>query len=81
VALERSSVSKVMRCPECGRVASVPGWCARPICVHAWEGCSPEIWDGDDPHGRGRPIEASDTEAYRVPGPHTWAAMVEIELR
>jgi hypothetical protein len=67
---------KVVMCPECGRVASTPEWCIRPICVHGWEGCVPEVWDGDDTNGSGRPIEHSPNEAFRMPGPNTWTAMV-----
>jgi len=66
---------RIMRCPDCGRVASVSPWCKRPICVHAWDGCTPEVWDGDDTNGEGRPIEWSPNEEYRVPGPQTWTAM------
>lgn len=70
-------IERVLRwCPECGRVASVPEWCKRPICVHAWDGCAPEIWDGDDTDGEGHPVEQSPTEAWRTPGPRTWTAMV-----
>lgn len=65
--------SRVMRCPECGRVASVPEWCKRPICVHAWNGYAPEIWDGDE---HGDRIEDSPNVDYRTPGPSTWAEMV-----
>jgi hypothetical protein len=54
----------------------VPEWCARPICVHAWDGNAPEIWDGDDDDGQGRPIEHAPNEDYRTPGPDTWTAMV-----
>lgn len=67
---------KTLKCPECDRVASVPEWCSRPICVHAWDGLSPEIWDGDDRDGEGHPIEWAPNEKYRVPGPDTWAEMV-----
>ena len=65
-----------MRCPECGRIASVPDRCKRPICVHAWTGSAPEIWDGDDTNGEGRTVEQSPNEPFRSPGPKTWAAMV-----
>jgi hypothetical protein len=67
-----------MECPECGRVATVPPWCKRPICVHDWTGNAPEIWDGDDVDGRGGyyPIEASQNADWRTPGPNTWALMV-----
>jgi hypothetical protein len=66
---------RIMGCPECGRVASVPDWCARPICVHAWVDSAPEVWDGDDTNGEGRPIERAPHEPYRTPGPNTWTAM------
>lgn len=69
-----------LRCPECGRIASVPEWCSRPICVHAWAGCAPEIWDGDDRDGEGHPIEWSPNEAFRSSGPETWTAMVPVEI-
>lgn len=71
-----------MRCPECGRVASVASWCRRPICVHAWEGSAPtpEVWDGDDVDGDGRAIERSPNEKMRAPGAGTWAEMVAVEL-
>lgn len=69
-----------LRCPECGRVASVPEWCARPICVHAWDNNTPEVWDGDDRDGEGRPIEWSPNEKFRTPGPDTWAEMVPVEV-
>jgi hypothetical protein len=70
---------RTLRCPECSRVASVPDWCNRPICVHDWDGYAPEIWDGkpDD----GRPIEESPNEKYRTPGPDTWADMVPVDER
>lgn len=67
-----------MRCPECGRVASVAEWCSRPICVHAWVSNVPEVWDGDNVEGEGGPIEQSPSEAYRSPGPRTWMAMVVV---
>lgn len=57
-------------------MASVPEWCARPICVHKWDGYVPEIWDGDDTNGVGRKIEQSPDESYRIPGPNTWAQMM-----
>jgi hypothetical protein len=68
----------VLFCPECGRVASVPEWCSRPICVHAWDGNAPEIWDGDDTDGNGRAIEQAPHEPGRTPGPDTWTAMVPL---
>lgn len=61
---------RVMRCPECGRIASVAEWIGRPLCVHSWESGTPEIWDGDDP-----PIENAVNEAWRSPGPNTWTEM------
>lgn len=65
-------------CLTCSRVASVSESCARPICVHAWDGNSPEIWDGDDCGADGdRKIEESPNESWRVPGPDTWAQMIE----
>lgn len=67
-----------MMCPRCGRVASVPGWCSRPICVHAWNGSSPEVWDGDDVDGEGRRVEDSPEESFRSPGPTTWSEMVPV---
>jgi hypothetical protein len=67
-----------MVCPECGRIASVAEWCARPICVHAWDSYAPEIWDGDDSGSDGRPIEWSPNEEWRTPGPDTWAAMIDL---
>ena len=69
---------RTMKCPECGRIASVPDRCNRPICVHVWEGYVPEIWDGDDLSGDGRTIEESPNPDYRKPGPDTWTAMVEV---
>lgn len=76
---DKSDTARVLRCPECGRVASVPEWCARPICVHAWSDCAPEIWDGDDCGVEpGRKIEESPNEDYRTPGPDTWAEMVPL---
>lgn len=69
-----------MECPECGRVSSVAPWLTRPICVHSWASGVPEIWDGDDVNGEGRPIECSPNENYRVPGPDTWAVMVPVEV-
>lgn len=69
----------VMRCPECGRVASVPEWCKRPICVHAWDGCGPEIWDGDDSGADGGPVETSPNKEWRSPGPATWTAMEPLD--
>lgn len=75
------SSARIMRCPECGRVSSVAEWVARPICVHAWEGGgTPEIWDGNDANGEGRPIEWSPNEKYRTPGPDTWSEMVPTRL-
>lgn len=74
------SRERVVRCPECGRVASVPEWCSRPICVHAWDGNTPEVWDGDDSNGEGRPIEQSPNEKYRTPGPDTWTEMVPVAI-
>lgn len=75
-----TSEARVMRCPECGRVASVPEWCARPVCVHAWDGCTPEVWDGDNTNGEGRHIEQSPNEEFRSPGPGTWAEMVALDI-
>jgi hypothetical protein len=69
---------RILRCPECGRVASVPDYCARPICVHADEPYAPEVWDGDDENGR--PIEQSPNEEWRTPGPSTWAEMVPVTV-
>lgn len=60
------------RCPECQRVSSVANWVVRPICVHSWDSCSPEIWDGADP---GNLIEHSPNEKFRTPGPDTWSDM------
>jgi hypothetical protein len=37
---------RTLICPECGRVSSVAEWVERPICVHAWDNGTPEIWDG-----------------------------------
>lgn len=71
---------RTLICLTCQRVASVPEWCARPICVHAWDGNAPEVWDGDDP-GEGRPIEQAPNEKWRRPGPDTWTAMVELKPR
>lgn len=70
---------RTLRCPRCGRVASVAPWCARPICVHAWENVAPEIWDGDDSDGNGSKIEDSPNEAYRTPG-DTWEEMLPVEI-
>jgi hypothetical protein len=70
----------IWQCPECKRVASVPEWCARPICVHAWDGNTPEVWNGDDTDGEGRPIEWSPNERYRDPGPETWSGMERVYL-
>lgn len=67
---------KVYRCPECGRVASVAPWVARPICVHSWSDGTPEVWDGDDDNGEGRAIEQAPNEKFRTPGPDTWTEMV-----
>lgn len=64
-----------MRCPSCGRVSSVAPWYTRPICVHAWDSGTPEIWDGDDTDGDGRAIEQSPNEDWRTPGPRTWTEM------
>lgn len=66
------------RCGECGRVSSVAEWVKRPICVHAWDAGSPEIWDGDDVDGEGRTIEQSPNEDYRVPGATTWIEMTRV---
>lgn len=63
-------------CPKCGRMTSVPEWCTRPICVHAWDGNTPEIWDGDNTDGEGRTIEESLDKTFRVPGTDTWAQMI-----
>lgn len=67
---------RVVRCPSCGRVASVPEWCARPICVHAWDGYAPEVWDGDDHDGRR--VEDSPYEPFRTAGPNTWMTMLPV---
>lgn len=64
---------RILRCPSCGRVTSVPDWCKRPICVHAWDGYTPEVWDGDEEGGR---IEDVPNEDFRAPGPRTWTEMV-----
>jgi hypothetical protein len=72
---QRSKPIRHMRCPECGRVSSVPEWVARPICVHAWLDCGPEIWNGDDSDGDGHSIEVSASEKWREPGPGTWTEM------
>jgi hypothetical protein len=69
------SEPRTMRCPECRRVASVPSWCTRPICVHAWGGCAPEIWNRDDPDVK---LEQSPDPHWREPGPETWVTMVEV---
>jgi hypothetical protein len=76
------AATRIVYCPECRRVASVPEWCSRPICVHAWDGCTPEVWDGDDcgPDEGPRRIEDSPNEAWRTPGPKTWAEMVAFAL-
>lgn len=71
--------SCVMLCPECGRIASVAGWCKRAICVHAWAGCAPEVWDGDDTDGEGRRVEESLNPTFRLPSSDTWTAMVALE--
>ena len=63
-------------CPQCGRIASVVEDCKRPICLHAWEGNVPEVWDGDNTNGLGRKIEESPNEKMRGPGPTTWAQML-----
>jgi hypothetical protein len=68
-----------MRCPDCGRVASVPDWCSRPICVHTWTGCAPEIWDADDTGANGGPIELAPNEEYRSPG-KWWAHMEPFDI-
>jgi hypothetical protein len=73
-AVPDPEVTGIYVCPECGRVASVPAWVERPICVHAWDGASPEIWDGG---GDERPEDAVN-EKYRTPGPDTWADMVPV---
>ena len=67
---------RVMICPDCGRVASVAPWCARPICVHSWDGCTPEIWDGNESTSDGLPIERAPNEEMRTPGPSTWTTML-----
>lgn len=69
------SEMRTFRCPLCGRISSVAEGIARPICVHAWDGGTPEIWDGDDTDGEGRTIEESPNKDYRTPGPNTWAEM------
>lgn len=69
-----------MRCPECGIIASIAPWCARPVCVHSWDGNEPEIWDGDDVGWDARRIEDSPNPTYRTPGPETWAEMVPLDL-
>lgn len=69
---------RVLCCPECGRVASVPERCKRPICVHSWDGYTPEIWDAD---AEGDRIEDSPNERYRTPGPDTWTEMVPYPSR
>jgi hypothetical protein len=72
---------RTMRCPTCKRVASVPDWCSRPICLHSWAGSNtPEIWDGDDVDGEGRSIEESPNEEYRTPGKH-WSEMHKVLVR
>ena len=70
--------ARVFVCQECNRIASVPDWCSRPICVHAWENCTPEIWDGDDVDGEGRLIEESPEPRFRTPGPHSWTEMANV---
>lgn len=67
---------RVMMCMECMRVASVPDWLERPICMHAWDGNTPEVWDGNDADGEGRHIEQSPNEKMREPGPRTWSEMI-----
>lgn len=74
----RTRPGRVYECPECGRVASVPEWVARPVCVHAWCSSTPEVWDGDDADGEGRLIELSPHEPFRTPGPNTWTEMVPL---
>lgn len=69
---------RTLRCPDCGRVASVPEWCQRPVCVHAWDGMAPEIWDGNDTNGEGRRLEDSPNPGFREPGPTTWSEMVPL---
>jgi hypothetical protein len=71
---------RVMRCPDCGLVSSVAPWCVRPICVHAWDGMTPEIWDGDSANHDGSPIEQAPNVGMRTPGPKTWTEM-EAEWR
>jgi len=69
-----------MRCPECGRIASVHDDCERPICIHAWDNWVPEIWDANNCGGDGwESIEESPNPLYRVPGPLTWTAMVPLD--
>lgn len=70
-----------MRCPECGRVASVAPWVKRPICLHTFAANVPEVWDGDDHDGEGHPIEWAPNPVYRKPGPRTWTEMVPYDRR
>jgi hypothetical protein len=69
---------RVFMCPGCGRVASIAdGYNQRPLCVHMDEpGGGPEVIDGNDTDGEGRPIEMVPHEPSRVPGPHSWNEMV-----
>jgi hypothetical protein len=69
---------RTLRCPECQRVASVPDWCERPICMHAWDGMTPEVWDGNNTGFDAGTIEKSRLESMRTPGPRTWSEMVEL---
>lgn len=64
---------RIMRCPECRRVASIAPWVTRPICVHAWADTVPEVWDGDDAYNGS--IESAANLDWRTPGPETWTAM------
>lgn len=64
---------RIVKCPSCGRVTSVPDWVIRPICVHAWNGNAPEVWDGASGY-----IEQSPNESFRTPGPNTWMEMQEV---
>jgi hypothetical protein len=67
----RTPDGRVVRCPDCGRVTSVPEWCKKPVCVHDWEGNTPEVWDD-----AADPMSESVEPSWRQPGEH-WSYMVE----